>query len=99
MKVPELYISDLALALRCLKFNHDFISDRILKDIARSKRQAFLRPWAKRHILMAGAIRAQAGMQLLIEMKELQDKLLMSTGQDEDMRPVTLKEILKIKDD
>jgi hypothetical protein len=99
MKAPEFYIAELGLMLDCIKCSSDVISEGVLRDLKVAKRQMLFRPWAKRHIAMAAAIRAEAGMQLIRSMKELQDKILESTGQDEDMRPITLKQMLKINDE
>lgn len=98
MKVPELYINELSLAIMSLKQTFDMVEESAMRDMKRTNRAMFFRPWARRQIAVACAIRMQVALEMMKELHSLQQKFLDSTGVDEDMRPVTLKQILKIED-
>jgi hypothetical protein len=98
MKTPELYVYELQLLLYSLQLDSSIIEQKTLKDLRRSERWALLCFWRRRSIVMAAAIRAEAAMQSLKAIAELRDKLLESTGVDEDMRPITFKQMLKFND-
>lgn len=98
MKVPELYIKELVLLNQCIKTASDVIGSGFERDKKRTEREMFFRPWAKNSIAMAFAIRGQMALEILRDLREIQEKLLNSTGVDDDMQPVTLKKLLNIEE-
>jgi hypothetical protein len=98
MKAPEFYVQELITVLHCIQTTTNLICQSFERDRRKTEREMFFRPWAKSSIGNAFAIRSQVVLEILKDLRELQEKLLDSTGVDEDMRPVSLKKMLKIED-
>jgi hypothetical protein len=98
MKAPEFYVNELLILIQSTKVAFDMLQKGWHADHKRTKRDMLLRPWARRHIASAFVVRSEIALRMMKELKELQDKLLDSTGVDEDMRPITLKKMLNIRD-
>ena len=98
MKVPELYVDELLILVQSTKVAFEILQKGWHLDHNRTKRDMFLRPWARRHIASAFIVRSEIALRMMKELKELQDKLLESTGVDEDMQPITLKKMMNIND-
>lgn len=98
MKAPELYISELAILIKSTKVAFDVLERGWHLDHKRTKLQMLFRPWARNSITSAFLIRTEIVIRMMKELKEVQDKLLESTGVDEDMQPITLRKMMNIED-
>jgi hypothetical protein len=95
MKTPELYVGDILVALEAIDFAAHSLTQGYLAKSKAIKRKSFFRPWNK--LALSRELLADASFALgrLGHLQSIREKLLQSTGLDEDMRPITLEEILK----
>lgn len=95
MKLPELYIQELWIILESLKKVHDQICDDMITSGKRAKRRALFMPWRARRIAAAFVFQAAIGKDVCKNLRDLHEKLLESTGLDEDMHEVTFREMIE----
>lgn len=95
MKIPELYIGDILVVLEAIDFAAYSITEGYLKKAKTYKRKSFFMPWAKQELAKDILSSAEFALGRISHLKSIREKLLQSTGTDEDMRPVTLEELLK----
>jgi len=95
MKVPELYVNEVVILIEALDRKADAICDSIKKRRRTVDIQMFLFPWAMRSIATAFIVESKVALEVLNVMQELRNKLMESTGVDEDMQKVTLSQILE----
>jgi len=95
MKAPELYVGDILVIIEAIDFAADSLTKGYLAKSKAYRRKSFFRPWKK--IAFARELFSDANFVLgkLGHLRSIREKLLQSTGVDEDMQPVTLEEVLK----
>lgn len=95
MKAPELYVGDILVAIEAIDFAAHSLTQSFLAKSKALKRRSFFMPWKKdalsRELLASGNF----AIAKLLHLQSIREKLMQSTGVDEDMHPVTLEEILK----
>lgn len=97
MKVPELKITELFLLTSALRCFHEKIRKDYMRANRMAKRRMFFRPWEKLVISVELLEMGRTCLQMLNEIEQLIDSLMESHGTDEDMLPVTFREILNRK--
>jgi hypothetical protein len=98
MKAPELYVADILVVIEAIDFAADSLTRSYLAKSKAYRRKCFFnffRP--SRRNALARELLSDANFALgrLGHLRSVREKLLQSTGVDEDMRPITLEEILK----
>lgn len=95
----ELYIKELTILLHGLNSQ---VADciRILKrERLKAQITSFLIPWESDAIWTALAVKAEIMIQHVSVIQELREKIMLSEGVDDDMKPVTLEEIFQLRKD
>jgi len=95
MKIPELYVGDVLVAIEAIDFAAHSLSKSYFKKARAYKRKSFFAPWKKGSLAKELLVDANFALGRLGHLKSIRDKLMQSTGVDEDMRPITPEEILK----
>lgn len=95
MKAPELYVGDILVVIEAIDFAAHSLTQSFLVKSKALKRRSFFMPWKKD--ALSGELLASGNFALakLAHLRSIREKLMQSTGLDEDMRPITLEEILK----
>jgi hypothetical protein len=95
MKTPELYVGDVLVAIEAIDFAANSLTQSYLAKSKRYKRNSWLRFWKKEAFARELLADANFAIARLGHLQSIREKLMQSTGVDEDMRPITLEEILK----
>jgi hypothetical protein len=95
MKAPELYVGDILVIIEAIDFAADSLAKGYLAKAKVCKRKSFFRPWKRDALARELLSDANFALGRLGHLRSVREKLLQSTGVDEDMRPITLEEILK----
>lgn len=97
MKIPELYITDILILIDALNTKGDSVAKLVEQRAKECRREMFWMPWRKKYAAPAFLTYADSATSFIKQLEEITAKLMESTGVDEDMRPVTLDEMIKRK--
>lgn len=95
MKIPELYVGDILVAVEAIDFAAHCLTKSFLAKSKALKRRSFFMPWKKNALSNELLASGNFAIARLGHLQSIREKLMQSTGVDEDMRPITLEEILK----
>jgi|694.fasta_scaffold10227_16 hypothetical protein len=95
MKTPELYVGDVLVAIEAIDFAAHSLTQSFLAKSKALKRRSFFMPWNKNALSNELLASGNFAIARLGHLQSIREKLMQSTGVDEDMRPITLEEILK----
>jgi hypothetical protein len=95
MKTPELYVGDVLVAIEAIDFAANSLTQSYLAKSKALQRRALFMPWKKDSFYGELLASANFAIARLGHLQSIREKLMQSTGVDEDMRPITLEEILK----
>lgn len=94
MKLPELYIHEVAMLVTGIEMQIKGTAAVYEKRMNAQRGRMLFKPWKKDQIIQEMLAESKAVLEMLNAAQELRDKLLDSQGFDDDMQPATFKEII-----
>ena len=95
MKLPELYIHEVAMLVTGIEMQIKGTAAVYEKRMSAQRGRMLFKPWKKDQIIQEMLAESKAVLEYMNNMTALRDKLYESTGVDDDMQPITFKEILE----
>jgi hypothetical protein len=90
----ELYLYETMFMLEGLNLKAEQLCSLLRFEKRKAHIASFFAPWASSSIWTALSIKADIIMQQMNMLSELREKIMLSEGQDDDMQPITLQEII-----
>ncbi|MFZ9326521.1 MAG: hypothetical protein ACO24H_03540 [Polynucleobacter sp.] len=95
MKLPELYIHEVAMLVTGIEMQIKGTAAVYQRRMNAQRGRMLFKPWKKNEIMQEMLAESKAVLEYMNNMNALRDKLYESTGVDDDMQPITFKEILE----
>ena len=96
MKIrSELYLYETMFLLEGLTLKVEQLYKLLKSERQKAELAAFFAPWAAKSIWTTLAIKCEIIMQQMNMLSELREKIMLAEGQDDDMRPITLSQIIE----
>jgi len=96
MKIKsELYLYETMFMLEGINLKAEQLFKLLRSEKQKAHLACFFAPWAARSIWATMLIKSDIILQQMNMLSELRDKIMQSEGQDDDMQPITLQEIIE----
>lgn len=95
MKLPELYIHEVAMLVTGIEMQIKGTAAVYQRRMNAQRGRMLFKPWKRNEITQEMLAESKAVLEYMNNMTALRDKLYESTGVDDDMQPITFKEILE----
>lgn len=94
MKVQELYIGEIMLLIAALDLQQAHVTKTYFRRMKWYRVRYFFFFWKREELANEMLVESNSVLQMLNGAKELRDKLLDSQGVDDDMQPISLKDLI-----
>jgi hypothetical protein len=94
MKVQELYIGEIMLLIAALDLQQGHVTKTYFRRMKWYRVRYFFLFWGRDEMAKEMLMESKAVLEMLNGAKELRDKLLDSQGVDDDMQPISLKDLI-----
>lgn len=96
MKIrSELYLYETMFLLEGLNLKAEQLFNTLKHERQKAQIAAFFAPWASGSIWATVLVKCDIIMQQMNMLSELREKIMLAEGQDDDMQPITLSQIIE----
>jgi len=95
VKTPELYVGDVLAIIEALEKRARSVAEETVGLSKTVKRKMFFQFWRRDYLREFLLSKSNMALAHLHHLREIREKMMQSTGVDDDMRPITLEQILK----
>jgi len=95
VKTPELYVGDVLAIIEALDKRARSVAEETVGLSKTVKRKMFFQFWRRDYLREFLLAKSNMALAHLHHLREIREKMMQSTGVDDDMRPITLEQILK----